>query len=152
MRITDSGISESLRNPNIVDVYHYGDEPRENGILASTFLFRIYGDIEQLTYTDGECEIIKSVKPMKALEVLNRFDGYIIVRKKPNSGILADEVCDRYYVRGAAYAYIDKRLVIQATHSPFADSANVADMLSSARFGCSLICFASSFHISLTEL
>ena len=150
MRITDSGLSESLRNPNIVNVYHYGDEPRENGILASTFLFRIYGDIEQLTYTDFGYEMNRNLKSWKALEVLNRFDGYIVVTKKPNSGILADEVCDRYYVRGAAY--IDKRLVIQATHSPFADSAKVADMLSSARFRCSLICFTSSFHISLTEL
>lgn len=150
MRISDSGLSESLQNPNIVDVCHYGDEHRENGILASTFLFSIYGDIEQLTYKDFGCEINRNLKSWKALEVLNRFDGYIIVRKKPNSGILDDEVCDRYYVRGAAY--IDKRLVIQATHSPFADSPKVADMLSSARFSCSLICFTSSFHISLTEL
>jgi len=152
MKITDSGLSESLRNQNIVEVFHYGDVPCANGVPTSTFLFHIYGDIEQFTYTDGECEIIKSVKPMKALKVLNRFDGYIIVTKKPNSGILADEVCDRYYVKGAAWSYLNKYLVIQATHSPFSDSAKVADMLSSVRFGCLLVCFTSSFHISLTEL
>lgn len=151
MRLTDSGISETLHGSNLVFANWCGIVPDNEGSPCCYFTFTIRGSVEAEVYDEERASYARVALTAKDVcKMLKTHASYLTVVSLKNGRL--SKLDSRYFkIDSDAILLEDDRFTIGAFHRVVRNSVEDAELISDSMFKCSISKVGEGCFLRLTE-